>query len=225
MNSQDETPPITQSVDQSRRRLTKVGLAAPAVLGVLASRPVLGQSLHHCTPSGYISGFASPPPTGATPCNLGQSVDYYAGDLENWPEQFLGTNKKPLLFRESPAKVGALFEDAYERVVVKDNKTTTEPATVWDVLKGYAVDKDGLREGHLKVVDNYSSNVDLELGQLAVAVCMNALGGGGVTKFPIGAKMVVNMFNGVLINGADNVTSTNNWNMEHLKDYFETLLR
>ncbi len=31
-----------QSVDTTRRRLAKAGLAAPAVLGVLASLPVLG---------------------------------------------------------------------------------------------------------------------------------------------------------------------------------------
>jgi hypothetical protein len=35
--------------------------------------------------------------------------------------------------------------------------------------------------------------------------------------------MVVNMFNGVFINGTDNVTSTNNWDQEHLKSYFRTL--
>ncbi|MEE4238946.1 MAG: hypothetical protein V2I51_19675 [Anderseniella sp.] len=218
MNSQDETPPITQSVDQSRRRLTKVGLAAPAVLGVLASRPVLGQSLHHCTPSGHISGFASPNPN-ADPCNVGESVDHYANDLDNWPLEFLTSNGKPLLFRESPNGSGLiLFADAYERIDKQNNVT---PATVLDLLKGAPTKDNGNPEIDM-VLQSTSDNVDLELGQLAVAVCMNSL---GVANFPIGPKTVVKMFNGVFVNGTDNVTSTNNWNAEHLKDYFRTLLK
>lgn len=219
MKNQDETPSVTQDIDQNRRRLTKVGLAAPAVLGVLASRPVLGQSLHHCTPSGHISGFASPNPN-ADPCNVGESVDHYANDLDNWPLEFKTTNGKPLLFRASPNGSGLiLFDDAYERIDKHNNAT---PATVLDVLKAAPTKENGNPEIDM-VLQPTSDNVDLELGQLAVAACMNALG--GVTNFPIGAKMVVNMFNGVFLYGKDNVTSTNNWDKEHLKDYFRTLLK
>ncbi len=217
MKNQDETPPITQSVDQSRRRLTKVGLAAPAVLGVLASRPVLGQSLHHCTPSGHISGFASPNPN-AAPCNVGQSVSYYADDLDNWPLEFLNANeKKPLLFKESPNGSGLVpFADAYQRVDKKNNVTF---ATVLDVLKGTPTKDNGQPEQDMTLVAK-SENADLVLGQLAVAACMNAL---TVNGFPIGALIVVKMFNGVFLNGKDNVTSTNNWDQEHLKSYLRTL--
>ena len=217
MKNQHDTSPDTHDVNPGRRRLTKAGLAAPAVLGVLASRPVLGQSLHHCTPSGHISGFASPNPN-AAPCNVGQSVSYYADSLDNWPPEFLDNNK-PRLFKESPTGIGiglVFFADAYQRVDKQNNVT---PATVWDVLKGYPVKDNGNPEQNMTLVAK-SANVDLELGQQAVAACMNALSANG---FPIGAQMVVNMFNGVFLYGTDNVTSTNNWDKEHLKSYFRTL--
>jgi hypothetical protein len=216
MKNQHDTSPGTHDVNPGRRRLTKAGLAAPAVLGVLASRPVLGQSLHHCTPSGHISGFASPNPN-AAPCNVGQSVSYYAGFLENWPPEFLTSNGKPRLFKESPFGSGlVLFADAYQRVDKQNNVTF---ATVLDVLKGAPTKDNGQPEQNMTLVAK-SANADLVLGQQAVAACMNAL---LVNGFPIGAPMVVNMFNGVFINGTDNVTSTNNWDQEHLKSYFRTL--
>ena len=219
MKNQHDTSPDSHYVNPGRRRLTKAGLAAPAVLGVLASRPVLGQSLHHCTPSCHISGFASPNPN-AAPCNVGQSVSYYAGSLDNWPPEFLTANGKPRLFKESPTGVGiglVLFADAYQRVDKQNNVT---PATVLDVLKGAPTKDNGQPEQNMTLVAAKPANADLELGQLAVAACMNALSANG---FPIGAEMVVKMFNGVFINGTDNVTSTNTWDQEHLKSFFRTL--
>lgn len=56
--NRQETPQVPQ-VDANRRRLTKAGLAAPAVLGVLASRPVLASVPWKCTISGQISGNVS----------------------------------------------------------------------------------------------------------------------------------------------------------------------
>jgi hypothetical protein len=54
----------TQQVDESRRRLTKAGVALPAVLATLASRPVFANA---CSISGMASGNASPQP-GQLPC-------------------------------------------------------------------------------------------------------------------------------------------------------------
>jgi hypothetical protein len=47
-----ETPP---QINEQRRRLAKVGLAAPVVMGTLLSRPVLGAGpFHNCTISGQL---------------------------------------------------------------------------------------------------------------------------------------------------------------------------
>ncbi|MCU0840888.1 MAG: hypothetical protein MUC79_04095 [Thiobacillaceae bacterium] len=206
-------PKLTQPpVNEGRRRLAKAGLAAPAVLGVLASRPVLGNSLHHCTPSGHISGFASPRPD-AAPCNVGNSVSHYAGSLSNWPEEFKTLEGKTRLFKESPAGAGlVLFADAYQR-------SDGAAATVWDVLKGYPVDDVGNLIPGLTLVAK-KNTVDIELGQQALAACMNAF---KVLNFPIQPQTAVKMFNGVLDDGTDNVTDTNSWNYVELKAYFQTL--
>ncbi len=55
MNDETKRP----SVNQGRRRLTKAGLAAPAVLGTLASGKVLGAVPWKCTVSGQVSGNVS----------------------------------------------------------------------------------------------------------------------------------------------------------------------
>lgn len=216
MSGEHDNMEAHKPVDESRRRLTKAGLVAPAVLGVLASRPVLGNSLHHCTPSGNISGFASPNPDAAS-CNVGNPVSHYADSLNNWPAEFLNNNNKPRQFKNSPKGVGlVLFADAYQR---KKSTGEVTPATVWDVLKGQPVNANGQPINNM-VLEAKSTNVDLELGKQAVAACMNAI---QVAAFPIPPQQVVKMFNGVFQNGKDNVTDTNFWDKAHLTDYFKTL--
>jgi hypothetical protein len=217
-----QDPDLNQPpVNEERRRLTKAGLAVPAVMGVLASRPVLGNTLHHCTPSGHISGFASPH-TGAAPCRVGRPASYYSGSLANWPPEFKTTDKKgktiPRDFKDSPHGAGLdYFADAYERLNTKNNKTS--PATVLDVLAGKAmknefeVEKDTI----LRVKRN---SVDLALGQEAVAACMNAM---TVANFPIPPQRVVRMFNSVFTSGVVNVTTNSTWDRNQLKAYFQTL--
>jgi hypothetical protein len=74
-----EMPPV----NQGRRKLTKAGLALPAVLGTLASRPVLADVPWNCTCSGQASGNASGREEGI--CTMGRSADY-------WREQFAGND-------------------------------------------------------------------------------------------------------------------------------------
>lgn len=215
MKPPHDTHPELPTINRTRRRLTQAGLATPAVLGALASRPVLGNTLHHCTPSGHISGFASPNPNAAS-CDVGQSVSFYAGSLDNWPPEFLD-GRKPRLFRDTPYGSGlSRFADAYQRVDKQGNVT---PATAWDVLKGYPIMHNGNPEQNMTLMVK-SSNVDLELGQEAIAACMNAL---IVVNFPISPITAVKMFNGVFVNGVDNVTATNFWNKDKLKNYLRTL--
>lgn len=57
-NAQDKNGGKTP-VNESRRTLTKAGLAIPAVLGTLASRPVLAAVPWKCTISGQVSGNVS----------------------------------------------------------------------------------------------------------------------------------------------------------------------
>ena len=82
-----------QSVDESRRRFGKSGLAASGVILTLASRPVLG--CWDClSPSGFQSGNASP--HGQPPQCEGRTPGYWQGK-KDWPSPYAKgtcTNKK-----------------------------------------------------------------------------------------------------------------------------------
>lgn len=77
-------------VNETRRRLTKAGLGASAVVATLASRPVFADA---CTISGMASGNASPAP-GQKPCG-GCTPGYWRNHPRNWPSPYLpGTCKE-----------------------------------------------------------------------------------------------------------------------------------
>ena len=82
----------------SRRRFTKTGLGAGAVIATLASQPVLGAVPYNCTISGHASGNVSTHgPEGN--CAIGLSPDYWKNQTSNWPDPF----KTSQLFKDSGA--------------------------------------------------------------------------------------------------------------------------
>jgi hypothetical protein len=127
-----ETPP---QINEQRRRLAKVGLAAPVVMGTLLSRPVLGAPPHHCTISGQMSGHGSPRFGDDIECNtLGDTPTTWAG-TSTWPEPFVA-GKPPVgscpvetttgtLFKNA-ASLGSVFVgDAFRCVPITEAQTTT----------------------------------------------------------------------------------------------------
>ncbi len=78
----------TKSVDTSRRRFAKTGLAASGVILTLASRPVLANTLLCRSPSGFLSGNTS---SHIEQMCFGNYPDYYA----NHPEAWQGTRYEP----------------------------------------------------------------------------------------------------------------------------------
>jgi len=222
-------------VDQTRRRLAKTGLAAPAVLGVLASRPVLGGPLHHCTPSGHISGFASPNPHATSCSSLGRPVSYYRATTANWPGgingPFLNGSGRPHLFRSAPGRRGEMFHgspfrfaDAYRVRRLSDN--AVQDATLWDVLAGCNADESSPSGACIAgwVLEAKSHfNPDITLGAEAITAAMNALTG-YPHSFPIFIQQVVEMFNKVVVlGGLYQVTSTHQWNAAEVKYYWQSL--
>lgn len=85
--SSESIEDITKSVDPSRRRFTKSGLAASGVILTLASRPVLANAVCK-SPSGFLSGNTS---THIEEMCFGNYPDYYA----NNPQAWLGTQYQP----------------------------------------------------------------------------------------------------------------------------------
>lgn len=240
MKNPNDTLSATPVIDPARRRLTKAGLAAPAVLGVLASRPVLGNSLYNCTPSGHISGFASPNPNGTNCALLGKGPIYYR-DPATWPSGFKDSNGNPLPFNEAPINLSSpFFSDAY--VILNNGGQIDRRATVLEVLMGQYIGTTqvqsspqgkalsilsnntatGPQQRTLAVNAGYSDSTFI-LGQEAIAACMNAalLGAQG---FPISPMQAVNMFNHVIVTGGvDPVTSSATWNALEVVEYFQSL--
>lgn len=226
------TPP---PVDERRRRLTKAGLAAPAVLGVLASRPVLANPLHHCTPSGHISGFASPRP-GAVSCSTaGHPPSYYQPSKSTWPGGtpglFLNEGGNSRLFRRAPDLPRGMtfhggpirFADAYQ-VRRLTTPFTVRDASVWDVLRGCNVrEADGVCLPGWVVEAKSGFDPDITLGMEAIVAAMNAVSG-YPGSFPIPLEQVVEMFNKVVVSGGlYQVTHTNQWNAAEVKTYWQSL--
>lgn len=232
MNPHHDQEHPEPSIDATRRRLAKAGLAAPAVLGVLASRPVLGGPLHHCTPSGHISGFASPNPGVQACSSLGQSPSYYRASKANWPGgtpgPFLNASGNSRLFRVAPQGMGTfhgspvLFADAYQ--VRRLSNGNLRDATLWDVLAGCNVNETtGLCVTGWELEAKPGFNTDIDLGKEAIAAAMNAYVGYPAT-FPISIQQVVEMFNAVVGSGGlYQVTSTNQWNAAEVKFYLNSL--
>lgn len=224
----DPTQP-EQSIDSTRRRLAKAGLAAPAVLGVLASRPVLANQLHHCTPSGHISGFASPNP-GATPAcsSLGHPPSHYGANKTNWPvgSVFTDSRGNSRLFKDAPAISGTgapiRFADAYQIRQLPSNKV--RDATVWDVLRGCHIQEaNGTCRPGWVLEAKAGFDPDISLGAEAITAAMNALAY-YPSNFPIPIQQVVEMFNMVVVSGGRyQVTSTHQWNAAEVKYYLQSL--
>lgn len=93
MDHHEQNPQQPALIDTGRRRLTQAGLAAPAVIGLLASRQVLGAEAWNCTPSGQVSGNVSR--AGAVVCNtLGTSPTAWASAA--WPSGYVkGVHNAP----------------------------------------------------------------------------------------------------------------------------------
>lgn len=110
-NLLQDTAHQNKSVDESRRRLTKSGLAVSGVLLTIASRPSLGGDVCK-TPSGFLSGnlsFHGTPQTCA-----GVSPGYWRNHPEDWPSPYQagspavnGTKKRKAI----PATQGTMFND------------------------------------------------------------------------------------------------------------------
>lgn len=96
---QDATAPA-QSVDESRRRFAKSGLAVSGVILTLASQPVLGEWACQ-SPSGFQSGNASP--HGQPPQCIGRTPGYWGNKPEDWPLPYkAGTCSGDATYRNHP---------------------------------------------------------------------------------------------------------------------------
>lgn len=106
--------------NDARRRFTRTGLGAGAVIATLASQPVLGAVPYACTISGHASGNVSSHGQPANCAILGKSHGYWKKNTDAWPRLF------------TP---GQLFKDAGGVPGSLSNVPETNGKTLLEVLK------------------------------------------------------------------------------------------
>lgn len=100
--------PVAQDgvASDSRRRFTKTGLGAGAVIATLASQPVLGAVPYNCTISGHVSGNVSSHGQ-PTSCAIGYSHGYWKNtEQHTWPLPF----QPGQLFKDAGGVSGSLSD-------------------------------------------------------------------------------------------------------------------
>jgi hypothetical protein len=237
MENEHEQRPDASRVNLARRRLTKAGLAAPAVLGTLASRNVFGAAPHNCTRSGQVSGNASTHEQG-TCSELGPNTLADLVDAWPWPETTAYhsdfVNKSRLLlalarnFGNTPFS-STQFANAYRAEAVSDT-VTSRPATVLEVMLGFipTYGTDGTYsvtpDGNFALTANRPGRAPILLGQEAIVAYVNAIE--GAPGFPLHESEVVQMFNSIVTTGSYTVVSgsqTAAWDSARVLEYFQSL--
>jgi hypothetical protein len=223
MKKTTQDTPETQEpslVDASRRRLTKAGLAAPAVMGLLASRQVLGAAPYQCTLSGFISGNTSPngPATTAS-CRTGNTRSDWLS-ATSWTPYDKGTtgvsNSNSCSFNgghpagsyfNTVTGTAAFFYNPNAACAVTTNNTA--PNTAATMLQ--VLNTDPLSQTSEQFV----------LGRVTVVSLLNSY---NVPDYPVNAATIIDMFSHTFFGGTYLALGTVPWSRSNVIAYLTSLL-
>ncbi len=196
--------PGDKRIDLNRRTLTKSALAAPVIVGALMSRPVLGNSLYHCTVSGKLSGNTSSHGQ-PQPCNtVGLSPGCWKSpNVTGSPD---GSGKYNASKWPSPYKPHTKYSKVFG---------TSAPA-------GFSTDST------LLTALNTGGGGDIALMRAAIASLLSAQYLG--LNYPLTTTQVIQMYTATLGGGTivlstifPGVTGNPSWNRDQVLQYFESL--
>lgn len=209
--SQPDTPEVA-GVNESRRRLTKAGLAVPAVMGVLASRKVLADVPYQCTISGQISGNASPNgPATSAPCSLGTSYAIWKAGITS------GSSPGS----QNLQQLNASFSDVYYYKRVSGIHTLfgspgpggASKATLYQILN--------------LTTTGIPAPPELDYGRKALLLWANAKAlnpsGGTYNLYPLSEADAVRLFNALVTGTNFAASATVNWGTTQIKAYIDLL--
>lgn len=223
MDKYNPFPLEVKPIDPKRRQLTKAGLAAPAVLGTLASKKVLAEAPWNCTVSGQISGNISRP--GDVPCSsVGSGFSAYAANGSNWPPTcryyFSPTGNScnfnsPLSFNQTPNDpLTSRFSDVF-RMPQGQGSGNTRVATILEVYNNAS----GLT--------SINGNISIEFGREAILALLNAYKNptSNTNGFPLSPAEVVMMFNAIAATNSYNtgIPGAAPWNGQTVLAYWKLL--
>ncbi|CAH1082190.1 hypothetical protein [Candidatus Nitrotoga sp. 1052] len=187
-----------KSVDESRRRLTKSGLAVSGVLLTIASRPSLGGDICK-TPSGFLSGNLS---FHGTPQSCSGRTPGYWGTHYDWP---------------SPYLVGSRTDSRH-----KQNSNSWSGGTMFNnSTLGFDCSGNGARYitySMMQVILLGGSYDPYQLGAHCVAALLNARSGWTPV---LTEAQVRNIFNEYASNGYFEPTAGIHWTPEEIVTYLK----
>jgi len=204
-----ETQQVPQ-VDATRRRLTKAGIATPAVLGMLASRQVLADVHWNCTISGQVSGnVSSHGEVACTSLGSGQSAWKTTYSCDN-------TNGKCPAGPTQQTLVSEVFPNLSTIYLYVKNETlykapppngVTKVASIYDILAATA-----------------TNDTDALYGQKALVILLNAKNIADTSLYPVTQYQAEQLFIAAATGGV--FTDTNpsvNWSNTQVHTYIDLL--
>ncbi|HYP67191.1 MAG TPA: hypothetical protein VEP67_02945 [Thiobacillaceae bacterium] len=213
----EKTTKETPQVDVNRRRLTRAGLAAPGVLGILASRQVLGAAPYQCTISGQVSGNTSPggPATRET-CVIGDSRSTWLltltwpvisrGTLPNSGCQFNGSLVRGTNFNGYLGLINAFYNSAGGGTCNVGTSSSSNPATMLQVLN---------------TDPSVQTGEQFQLGRATVVSLLNSYK--YAPNYPVNAATIIEMFNATFNGGTYPASGTVNWSRTQVITYLTSL--
>lgn len=230
MDKHDQNIDSSTAVDETRRRLTKGGLAAPVVLATFSSHNALaGNSVpYKCTISGKLSGNTSQP--GTKSCSsLGRSCD-------QWKQYSWTSIKKGSCYKYSGQRLhtdpnnnsnanlmGACMKDITWSGR-KFKAVYSRKKDAWGVWQPVAPTTYNCKHMTLHEVlylgDDSGANKPW-LGREAVAAFLNAVE--CAPNFPLKPEEVIDMFNATCEGGTYEVKPGVHWDATKVCNYFSCL--
>jgi hypothetical protein len=220
----------------SRRRFARGGAAAGAVLGSLASKPVLGTtSTYWCTVSGKLSGNLSNHTDVSFNCkSLGWAPSGWK--TKTWPDGFMKGTLPNKFCSFSGGAAGTSFNGytADGRTLlaafkmVSQGSPSTAVCAIVDAKNPTAFSTGTANATMLQVLETGGALNDTAIGPLGratIASLLNAKTYGGANgDYPLTQGQIIDMFNAVYLGGLYKVPKYNvEWSAAQVQNYFESL--
>ena len=211
-----------------RRRFTRGGLAAPVVLGTLASKPILGRAGGlQCT----ISGNNSINPSvrgGPVQCNAsGVGPSSWLSNM-SWPAPLTRgqlTNNNP----DIQASSGTVFDgwilqgasSSYTTSAIFSQTSVTTSSTT--LSNAFKVNSGNAKATMLQVLMPKAVPTAAATNPLGIAVVTSLLNAFSRTNYPVSASQIIAMFNAVSGGGNYMVGGVTPWNQGRVIQYLQSL--
>lgn len=215
--SDKASPPETDRPDPERRKFTRAGLAAPAVLASLVSKPVLG-TYYICTISGRVSGNHSSHDHDITKCRiLGNSASGWNAP-NTWPNcSYFFANctnyTSPYPFPNAPHPSSGLGQ--FVNAFIKNGNPMLTP-TILEVLRG------NTSRPPVTISPRAGMLATTLMGREAVAALLSALSPVW-PNYPLTPQEVIAMFNEIALTGVFHTETGEVWTQNEAIAYLQIL--